>query len=170
MKKLIILSTIFFSISVHALPDCPSDNSVRWNNCFGNENFPDGDKYVGEFKDDKFHGQGTYTLPTEKNTSVNGRMATLMEKALEPIVDPTKATNTSASGRITNTTDKALTLLRMNHTKATNTSANSRITYIMDKELTLGLMETNTSVNGGMICRTDRGLALMSQEKEIRGF
>ena len=63
MKKLIILSTIFFSISVHALPDCPSDNSVRWNNCFGNENFPDGDKYVGEFKDDKFHGQGTFTSP-----------------------------------------------------------------------------------------------------------
>ena len=25
-------------------------------------NYPDRSKYVGEFKDDKFHGQGTYTF------------------------------------------------------------------------------------------------------------
>ena len=62
MKKLILLSTFFFSISVHALPDCPSDTSVRWDNCFGTYTAPDGGKYVGEWKDDKFHGQGTLTL------------------------------------------------------------------------------------------------------------
>jgi len=65
MKKLIILSTFFFSISVHALPDCPSDKSVRWDNCSGTYTFGPGDfeahVYVGEWKDDKFHGQGTYT-------------------------------------------------------------------------------------------------------------
>ena len=63
MKKLIILSTFFFSVSVHALPDCPSDTSVRWNNCFATVTFADGAKYVGEYKDDKNHGQGTYTFP-----------------------------------------------------------------------------------------------------------
>ena len=63
MKKLILLSTFFFSVSVHALPDCPSDTSVRWNNCFGTLTLPNGVKYVGEFKDDKYHGQGTRTLP-----------------------------------------------------------------------------------------------------------
>ena len=61
MKKLILLSTFFFSISVHALPDCPSDISVRWDNCFGTYTFPNGEKYVGEFKDNKNHGKGTYT-------------------------------------------------------------------------------------------------------------
>ena len=36
----------------------------RWNNCFGGLYFETGrfkgDKYVGEFKDGKGHGQGTY--------------------------------------------------------------------------------------------------------------
>ena len=63
MKKLILLSTFFFSISVHALPDCPSDTSVTWNNCFGTITWTDGEKYVGEFKDGTYHGQGTYTAP-----------------------------------------------------------------------------------------------------------
>ena len=61
MKKIILLSTFFFSISVHALPDCPSDISVTWNNCFGTITYANGDKYVGEYKDGKYHGKGTYT-------------------------------------------------------------------------------------------------------------
>ena len=61
MKKLIFLSTFFFSISGHALPDCPSDTSVIWNNCFGTYITASGDLYIGEFKDDEYHGQGTYT-------------------------------------------------------------------------------------------------------------
>ncbi len=60
MRKLILLSTFFISISVHALPNCPSDTSVRWHNCFGTYAV-DGDQYVGEWKDNLFHGQGTYT-------------------------------------------------------------------------------------------------------------
>ena len=63
MKKLILLSTFFFSINVHALPDCPSNTSlVAWNNCFGTYTFINGDKYVGGFKDGKFHGRGTMTF------------------------------------------------------------------------------------------------------------
>ncbi len=61
MKKLILLSTFFFSISVHALPNCPSDTSVRWDDCFGTYTENIG-TYVGEWKDDKYHGQGTYTV------------------------------------------------------------------------------------------------------------
>ena len=62
MKKLIFLSTFFFSISIQSLPDCPSDTSVRWDNCFGTLTFANGAKYVGEWKDDKRHGQGTATF------------------------------------------------------------------------------------------------------------
>ena len=29
----------------------------------GTETFPDGDKYVGGFKDGEYHGQGTITYP-----------------------------------------------------------------------------------------------------------
>ncbi len=62
MKRLSLLVAFFYSISVHALPDCPSDTSVRWNNCFGTATFASGDKYDGEWKDNKRHGQGTYTF------------------------------------------------------------------------------------------------------------
>ena len=61
IKKIIFLSTFLFSVSVHALPDCPSDTSVRWNNCFGTYTYAGGNIYVGEYKDGKRHGQGTYT-------------------------------------------------------------------------------------------------------------
>ena len=42
------------------LPPCPP--SGYFHNCFGNYTFASGDKYVGEFKDDKYNGQGTATL------------------------------------------------------------------------------------------------------------
>jgi hypothetical protein len=34
---------------------------VQASNCQGSKTFPDGNNYVGEFKDDKFNGQGTFT-------------------------------------------------------------------------------------------------------------
>jgi hypothetical protein len=46
-----------------ALPPCPTDVSVRWHQCFGT--FSDkGEKYVGEFRNDRYHGQGTYYFPS----------------------------------------------------------------------------------------------------------
>jgi hypothetical protein len=52
--------------SSSTLPSCPSDTSVRWHDCFGAYTFGSdsewaGDKYVGEWKDDKYNGQGAYT-------------------------------------------------------------------------------------------------------------
>ncbi len=41
------------------LPPCPAN--VYKHNCFGAETITNGRKYVGEYKDGKFHGQGTYT-------------------------------------------------------------------------------------------------------------
>ena len=61
---MLFLFFILFSFSTissitWALPDCPS--SGYFHNCFGTYTFANGDKYVGEWKDDKKHGQGTYT-------------------------------------------------------------------------------------------------------------
>ena len=66
MKKLILITATFFIINIYALPQCPSDTSARWHNCFGTYTFGKnsqwaGDKYVGEYKDGKYHGQGTTT-------------------------------------------------------------------------------------------------------------
>ena len=59
-----------------SLPPCPTDTKVRWHNCLGSITFPNGEKYVGEFSDDRYHGQGTYTYPDGLRYSgqyVNGK-------------------------------------------------------------------------------------------------
>jgi hypothetical protein len=45
---------IYFSAD---LPRCPSDQSQYRDNCFGTDTYAGGAKYVGEFRNDKFHGQ-----------------------------------------------------------------------------------------------------------------
>ena len=44
------------------LPACQGSDATRWSNCFGSWTSSSGNKYVGEWKDDKYNGQGTYTF------------------------------------------------------------------------------------------------------------
>ena len=44
------------------LPPCPADDKAYWHNCFGTYTLANGDKFVGEFKDNKRNGQGTFTF------------------------------------------------------------------------------------------------------------
>ena len=63
------------------LPPCPNeDEKVVWNNCQGTRTLPDGEEYVGEWKDGKRNGQGTLTLVDGKkyvgefrDNNLNGR-------------------------------------------------------------------------------------------------
>ena len=57
-----MLLLLSITTNAYALPDCPSDISKFWDKCFGTINYDSGDKYVGEWKDNKQHGQGTYTF------------------------------------------------------------------------------------------------------------
>ncbi|MFL2813150.1 MAG: hypothetical protein ACJ0BU_00115 [Candidatus Puniceispirillales bacterium] len=59
---LLFSSTLMTSQS-RALPDCPSSGYKH--NCFGTYTYSNGDKYVGEWKDDKRNGQGTYIYAGE---------------------------------------------------------------------------------------------------------
>ena len=71
MKQLttLIFALLFLVIGVShalALPNCTGSWSTNWKNCFGTYIYGmdtewAGDKYIGEFKDGLFHGQGTYT-------------------------------------------------------------------------------------------------------------
>jgi hypothetical protein len=45
-----------------SLPACKGSDSTKWSNCFGSWTTSNSDKYVGEFKEGKIHGQGTYTF------------------------------------------------------------------------------------------------------------
>jgi hypothetical protein len=44
------------------LPQCPSDRNHAWTDCTGAYSYPDGSRYVGEFRDNKRSGQGTLTF------------------------------------------------------------------------------------------------------------
>ena len=46
------------------LPACQGSDPTRWSNCFGSLTYSNGDKYVGEFKDGKRNGQGTFLFPS----------------------------------------------------------------------------------------------------------
>ena len=46
---------------ISSLPPCPSSADEVWNNCFGLYRLSNGDIYIGEWRDDKKHGQGTLT-------------------------------------------------------------------------------------------------------------
>ena len=63
MKKLLLILLILFAgnATASSLPNCPSDQSKRYHNCFGTYTYDNGDTYIGEWRDDKSHGQGTYT-------------------------------------------------------------------------------------------------------------
>jgi len=45
-----------------ALPNCPDDPNAVWSNCYGSSTHADGNKYVGEWKDNQANGLGTYTF------------------------------------------------------------------------------------------------------------
>ena len=72
MKKIVSVLTFLFFLMLGvtnalALPNCIGQwSNTNWTNCFGTYIFGmdtewAGDKYVGEFKDGLFNGQGTYT-------------------------------------------------------------------------------------------------------------
>jgi len=62
MKKCLILFSVVFGLLI--LQSQASNLSAckgnYWTNCFGTYTYPNGDKYVGEFKDDKRNGMGIY--------------------------------------------------------------------------------------------------------------
>ena len=58
---LTVMALLFSASASVALPNCPFDQDKRYHNCFGTYTASNGIKYVGEFKDDQYHGQGTYT-------------------------------------------------------------------------------------------------------------
>jgi hypothetical protein len=64
-RILILLAGLFFAGESFALPPCPTSGYKH--NCYGPYTWEvTGNKYVGEWKDDKYHGQGIYTWGNRK--------------------------------------------------------------------------------------------------------
>ena len=63
--------------SVSNLPPCPKNQKQRYHNCFGTRTFSGGSKYIGEWKNGKWNGQGAYTYANgvvEEGIWENGRL------------------------------------------------------------------------------------------------
>ena len=64
MKKLLLfmIGTMlaFSAYGQSKFPPCQGTDATKWSNCFGTATWPNGDKYVGQFKDGNINGQGTY--------------------------------------------------------------------------------------------------------------
>jgi len=66
LKLLLLFSLTFITMQSWALPTCPPTG--YFDNCYGTYIHENGDKYVGEWKNDEYHGQGTfYFLAENKN-------------------------------------------------------------------------------------------------------
>ena len=59
-RILILLASLLVVGNVYALPPCPT--SGVFHNCFGTFTFPSGNEYVGEWKDNKYHGYDTFKI------------------------------------------------------------------------------------------------------------
>ena len=63
--------------SLPLCPGNPASNSttvLNWTDCVGTYTYADGRKYVGEFKEGKYNGQGTLTNANGNKYVVSGRM------------------------------------------------------------------------------------------------
>jgi hypothetical protein len=69
MSRYLVLSAALFAAAPQVasaqgkLPPCPADRKIAWTDCEGNYTYDDWSTYVGGFKDDKRHGQGTMVYP-----------------------------------------------------------------------------------------------------------
>ena len=67
-------------LAVSKCPGSPTSSGstfISWTDCFGIWNSANGNKYVGEFKNGKYHGQGTFTYTNgsvDKGIWENGKL------------------------------------------------------------------------------------------------
>jgi hypothetical protein len=65
------ISVLLGSVGVsYAVTPCPEGERAYWHNCYGTYTDANGNKYVGEFRDQKRHGQGTMTYAKTGNKYV----------------------------------------------------------------------------------------------------
>ena len=80
LTLLFLISFICLTSQSWALPPCQGNHNDYRHNCYGSYTWKSGDIYLGEWKNDKWHGQGTYIysngdkyIGEYKNNKKNGK-------------------------------------------------------------------------------------------------
>lgn len=67
MLRILLVNLIAAAwLSAHAqssLPRCPTDAPTRWTNCFASWTYYNDIRYIGEWRDSRYHGRGTLSRP-----------------------------------------------------------------------------------------------------------
>ena len=59
-KIYIFLISSLYSLSIFSLNPCPDNPEDKWHNCFGSYQYPSGETYSGEWKNNLFDGDGVF--------------------------------------------------------------------------------------------------------------
>jgi hypothetical protein len=172
LSSLIIFGSAPSAAAQSHLPQCPSDRNQVWNNCTGVYGYPDGSRYFGEFTDNKRSGQGTLTFANGdkyvgewSDGKENGQGTYTFVSGDKYVGD---WWDSKRNGRGTQTysdgssyvgewrDDKKMDEAPKRTHMEVPTLASSEATKGKDRERSRGLMEPNTSVNGGIIKKMDR--------------
>ena len=85
MRNLLTTICLTFAVLIgsagvsYALPPCPGSYSkYTWDNCQGTCTYPNGNKYVGEYRDGKRHGQGRHEV-TDLRVWVSAALTSLAQ-------------------------------------------------------------------------------------------
>ena len=57
---IIVLGFLWIPTASLSLPNCPSDQTERYHNCFGTRTYGSAN-YIGEWQNNKWHGEGVFT-------------------------------------------------------------------------------------------------------------
>ena len=57
-KIYIFLISSLYSLSIFSLNPCPDNPEDKWHNCFGSYQYPSGETYSGEWKNNLADGKG----------------------------------------------------------------------------------------------------------------
>ena len=73
MRKIVFILLLSLANAAYALPNCPSNTSMTWNNCFGTYTYANGAKSVGYYKNNKYLPDVCEDMGFRKGTSEFGQ-------------------------------------------------------------------------------------------------
>ena len=123
----IVVLVLLWGNTVFALPKCQGEDISKWTMCEGTKITSKGSKYLGEFKDGKYHGQGTLTYSNGnkksgiwKNSKVNEQSTLIVSSEGKKKEKPLKTIDETSIKKVIDKITKSDGLQKTDLTKVIN--------------------------------------------------